>query len=298
MAPRLLPSRSDSARAAARTSSSMVMVVRTMDPSRLTSRITHHTSREDAASPDTDGCAGRGAMTTPRSETAANRCEVHFDGDWQGCDPPGMQEGDVIRPKVVSRMGAQATQHRKPSARLARCIWVTGTADDAQQTVLRDGTGGPASMPDARKPCMRRFMLDVCRIHQSDQHVHVQQTVACHGDPSRSRFTNFSVTGRLSSPAGRSGGPFRIEPAPVCGRSDARARAEIMTTRLRSSRSESAQVVWRDDPAALYCARPEKDAHFFRCASRQTRRHPMVQKKSIQSMRLRCRGGDLGHGLR
>ena len=83
----------------------------------------------------------------------------------------GIQDGDVIRPEGVSRMGAQAAQHRKQGARIARGVRVSGVAKDTQQTVLRDGAGGPVSVPDARKPVMRRFVVDVCRIRQSDQDV-------------------------------------------------------------------------------------------------------------------------------
>src|SRR5262245_30107911 len=97
-------------------------------------------------------------------------------------------------------------------------------ARNADEAVLRDGTGSPFLASSRRKPDVGRVVIDVHRVGQGKQQVDVQQ-VGGHGASSRSRLTSSRVTGPAFGWTGKSGTPSRVALAGCCV-SACRAKSE------------------------------------------------------------------------
>ena len=74
-------------------------------------------------------------------------------------------------------------------------------------------------------------VLNMCRISQGDQHVHIEQEPS-HGNSSRSRRTSSDVTRGLPGCKGKRGTPLRAFPRESAGRNARLASAEITSPTL------------------------------------------------------------------
>src|ERR1035437_1618033 len=74
-------------------------------------------------------------------------------------------------------------------------------------------------------------MLDVCRVNQRYEDIHVEKE-STHGNSSRSCCTNSEVTRGVSGPTGNKGTPFRVFLVESAGRSALRASKEMTSPTL------------------------------------------------------------------
>ena len=90
-------------------------------------------------------------------------------------------KGKLVRPEsVVSARteGVEASSDRRGG------LMTTGVRNirqDSDQPVLCDRTGGPPVPPVRREPCVRALVVDVVRVEECHQDVHIQQGDARQG---------------------------------------------------------------------------------------------------------------------
>ena len=140
-------------------------------------------------------------------------------------DPPGIKQTpvadrNVVRPKdmVARGRGLCHSPHRIGYCQSSR---VAGVSQDSHATVLGQWTGRPAYRSILIQPRVRVPMMDVCRIEQRDEAIHIQQRNHRATASSWSARTSSSVT--VLSPAGITSNPAATFP---------RSRRLIVGTRL------------------------------------------------------------------
>ena len=84
------------------------------------------------------------------------------------------QRKDVL-PKHVARLSAEDSQSFGNFARACRDSRVSGIAQYADATVLGQRAGGPGRLADGSEPAMSRFVVNMGRVEQCDQHVYFEQ---------------------------------------------------------------------------------------------------------------------------
>lgn len=121
----------------------------------------------------------------------------------------GIEQGDVVRAKLVARVGAKGGYHGMHLGGSAERIGVGALAGDPDDTVLYQRTGEEAQVWRGLNPAVCRVMEHVLRIEQREQCVDVEE-VASQSTSSASFLTNSGVTGPASDRTGKRRMPLRV----------------------------------------------------------------------------------------
>ena len=74
------------------------------------------------------------------------------------------------------RTSQEPSQQRHHRCWRSRAIGVARVPENAQESVLGEWRGGPSGRGMPGKPVMGQIVMHVLAIHQSNQHIHIQQT--------------------------------------------------------------------------------------------------------------------------
>jgi hypothetical protein len=88
-------------------------------------------------------------------------------------------------PEAMPSDGAEIAQDGQDDWYVPGSIWVGGVARHPHETIFRERTGRSGGLPGLAKPAMGCVVVEVHRIRQGQQEVHVQQIGSAHGVSSR-----------------------------------------------------------------------------------------------------------------
>ncbi len=123
-----------------------------------------------------------------------------------------IKQADIVRPKRMTRKRPQSPHHLRHRSRSSRRVWIPWMADNPHHPILGQWTSGPRIRACGREPVMRTIMLNVGRINQRNQRIHIQKKPT-HGSLSSSCRTSSELTLEASGRTAKRGTPLR-KPAP------------------------------------------------------------------------------------
>ena len=100
-------------------------------------------------------------------------------------DVAAIEQADGVRPELVSWMSKKDFHQFGNGGWCSGRIWIAGMSNDSQHSVFGKGAGSPSLCTGAFKPFMCLVMLNMQRIDEGNEYVHVQQET-CHCKSSRS----------------------------------------------------------------------------------------------------------------
>ncbi len=150
---------------------------------------------------------------------------------------PRVEQGQIVEPKFVPRKGSEDCKQFRDCRRCPWRVWVSRMSHNPQNPIFGQWACSPRSMALSAEPVVGPIVLDVGRIDERDQYIHVEEEPG-HGSSSWSWRTSSEVT--LDAP-GRTesrGTPLRVPPLEGAGRSAVLASEEITSPTV--FRSEAA----------------------------------------------------------
>jgi len=157
----------------------------------------------------------------------------------RGVDALTIEKSEVVRPEFVAGKASQAGNHFGHRRRSSWRVRVPRMSDNPEHAVLGQRTGGPCLSAQCREPFMGPVVLNVRRINQGDQDIHIEQKPN-QGNSSRSRCTSSEVTGGVPGRTGSRGTPLRVRLPDSAGRNACLASEEITApTLFRSAAANS-----------------------------------------------------------
>lgn len=136
----------------------------------------------------------------------------------------GLKDAYLVCPEIMAWGIAKLSKDGQHCGNVPRPIWVVRMAGDTDKSVFSKGAGCPRLLTRVCEPSMGRFVMDVHRIAQGEQQIHIEK-VRGHGASSRRRLTKSSVTTPASSWIGNTGRPCLAETG-TCLVSACRARSD------------------------------------------------------------------------
>ena len=95
-------------------------------------------------------------------------------------EQPGIADGDVVRPEHMTAAGRERSQSPRDPLRTFGDRLICGILQDANYAVLGERTRRPAGGAMFREPLVGGVVMDVVRIEERDDDVHVEQGGAVH----------------------------------------------------------------------------------------------------------------------
>ncbi len=145
---------------------------------------------------DDHECPGRRSHDGPERDAAIERRQaaVHLRGQTQQINirqlPVPGEEGGVKKRGLANRRAVvpedvMAARAELPEAmdefdRLRDDRAVGGIREDANESILREGAGGPAAGAMIRQPVVRQLVVNMIGIEQRHEDIHIQQRWMLH----------------------------------------------------------------------------------------------------------------------
>lgn len=96
-------------------------------------------------------------------------------GRWEGWEKARIHERDALWPELMAGSGEQAAQQSARGCGGIGTVVGTGTAQNTKRAIYSDWTCRPAVSLCLWKEPRRGSMMDMSGVHQSDQHVDIEQ---------------------------------------------------------------------------------------------------------------------------
>jgi len=137
-----------------------------------------------------------------------------------------IKQTDLVWPEFMAREGNKAHYGLDDYGGCGLRVEVSRISDDPQDTVFSQRACGPDLLANGLQPAVRRVVLDVRRIDQRNENIHVEQKPA-HNSSSSSCFTSSEVTRGAPGRTGSSRIPLRLFWPEPAGLKAVRASAEM-----------------------------------------------------------------------
>jgi hypothetical protein len=89
---------------------------------------------------------------------------------------PALTDAHGIWPKYMLALRTEGLQTRRCIFYGGGLTWIRRVGEYSNECVLRQRTGRPSILTIDLEPLVRRFMMDVRRIKQRNQHIHVEES--------------------------------------------------------------------------------------------------------------------------